>query len=75
MDDDHAFAFSFGSEIVNDLVFIVQPRKVMISDSPPSACNLRSEAASGRLMGSSVPACGRNCKWSAIRTADFARST
>ena len=73
--DDHAFAFSLGSEIVNALVFIVHPRNVMISDSPPSACNFRSEAASGRLIGSSLPACGRNCRCRAIKTADLARST
>ena len=72
---DHAFAFSIGSAIVNRLVSIDHPRKVSISVNPPSACNLRSDAASGRVIGSSVPLCGRNCKCNAISTADFARST
>eukprot|EP00956_Cyclotella_meneghiniana_P038873 scaffold161412_cov40-Cyclotella_meneghiniana.AAC.2 len=63
------------AEIVKSLVFIVHPRNVMISVSPPSAWSLRANAASGRLIGSLVPSCGRNCKCSAINTTDFAPST
>ena len=74
IDLDQARAFSLGRDIVRVLVFILHPRKVISSAICASALSLRIDAAFGRSIGSSLPACGRKRRCSAIRTAAFARS-
>lgn len=60
IDSDHAFALSVGNAIVSGRVFSCQPRNMIVSAIAPSPASLRSEAVCGRLVGSSVPPCGRN---------------
>lgn len=49
---DHAVALSSGKEILNDLVLICHPRNMIVSARLPSAINFRTDAASGRFIGS-----------------------
>lgn len=75
IDSDQALAFSFGKGIIKARVFSSHPRNIISSAIPPSPSSFRRDAASGRNIGSSWPACGRNCKCNAISTDAVARCT
>lgn len=71
----HAVVLSAGNPIVNALVLMNHPRKMIDSFCPPSASSLRRDAIGGRRIGSLFPAFGRQIKCSESRLQRRARST